>query len=355
MLILVPFLNSMSISELNQALQVGCIVLLCLLALLFFMHSRRELNTWAGIGFIITVICYLIVDSAVVQQSVWLFTLVVTGALLVPVFFYMLTRAIFDDHFTFSKSIFIWFLIQLAPYFHLYLRNIVTLNEDLRQILITLGKIISIGFILAGLFTALKTKQGDLIESRLRFRNHFIIITAALIGITLIVELLPIVHRLSEALQIIQRSSILALTAYFLINNFALKSGFFFKELPKEKPAPVPVNDSLRLKLEDLIDNNKIYRKEGLSIRELAELMNEQEYRLRRLINGELGFRNFNDFLNQYRVEDACSILSDPAQNRKTVLEIAYELGYQSIGPFNKAFKELKHTTPTTFRKASQA
>jgi AraC-like DNA-binding protein len=79
--------------------------------------------------------------------------------------------------------------------------------------------------------------------------------------------------------------------------------------------------------------------------------MGEQEYRLRRLINGELGFRNFNDFLNQYRVNEACEVLSDPSQNRKTVLEIAYSLGYQSIGPFNKAFKELTGTTPTAFRK----
>jgi hypothetical protein len=57
----------------------------------------------------------------------------------------------------------------------------------------------------------------------------------------------------------------------------------------------------LRIKLESLIQEKKIYRKEGLTIGELAELMNGQEYRVRRLINGELGFRNFNDFLNKYR------------------------------------------------------
>ena len=74
------------------------------------------------------------------------------------------------------------------------------------------------------------------------------------------------------------------------------------------------------------MEDKKIYKKEGLTIGELAELMNEQEYRLRKLINGQLGFRNFNDFLNQYRVNDACEALSDPAQGRKTILEIAYEL-----------------------------
>jgi AraC-like DNA-binding protein len=67
-----------------------------------------------------------------------------------------------------------------------------------------------------------------------------------------------------------------------------------------------------------------------------------------------LGFKNFNDFLNKYRVNEACGILTDPSQNEKTILEIAYSLGYQSIGPFNKAFKDLKDTTPTAFRKANQ-
>jgi len=114
-------------------------------------------------------------------------------------------------------------------------------------------------------------------------------------------------------------------------------------------------NDELRKKLEILLTEKKIYRSEGLTIGQLAEMLTEQEYKVRRHINGELGFRNFNDFLNKYRVSEACEILSDPSQNRKTVLEIAYSLGYQSIGPFNKAFKDLTQTTPTAYRKASKS
>jgi AraC-like DNA-binding protein len=152
-------------------------------------------------------------------------------------------------------------------------------------------------------------------------------------------------------LQILQRSSILGLTLFFLVSNFEIKAGFFFREQQKEKPVVIEDRE-LRKKLEVLIEEKKVYRKEGLTIRELAEMLNEQEYKVRRLINGELGFRNFNDFLNKYRVTEACDILNDPSQSRKTILEIAYSLGYQSIGPFNKAFKELKETTPTAYRKA---
>jgi AraC-like DNA-binding protein len=140
------------------------------------------------------------------------------------------------------------------------------------------------------------------------------------------------------------------LTTYFLLSNFAFRSGFFFQE-PAKPRAVVPHDPQLELQLKELLDEKKIYRKEGLTIKALAETMQLQEYRLRRLINGQLGFKNFNDFLNQYRVNEACEILRDPAQNQKTILEIAYQLGYQSIGPFNKAFRELKGTTPTAYRK----
>ena len=183
-------------------------------------------------------------------------------------------------------------------------------------------------------------------------RRKGIVITAALIGVTLIVEI-ALFGQESFLLQALQRASITGLTAYFLISNFNIRPGFFFKELPKLRH-PVEEDIQLHEKLLALLKDEKIYRKEGLTIGELAAIINEQEYRLRRMINGQLGFKNFNDFLNQYRIHEACEILTDHSQNRKTILEIAYALGYQSIGPFNKAFREQKGSTPTAFRKANQ-
>jgi AraC-like DNA-binding protein len=175
-------------------------------------------------------------------------------------------------------------------------------------------------------------------------------VTAALIGVTLIVELVSIERETVIILQVLQRSAIFAITVNFLLSNFVIRSGFFFNEIQKAK-APSIEDPLLNAKLQSLMEEQKIYKKEGLTIGELAGLMNEQEYRLRKFINGQLGFRNFNDFLNQYRINDACETLSNPAKVRKTILEIAYELGYQSIGPFNKAFKDLKGLTPTAYRK----
>jgi len=314
-------------TELNTILQVSCITLLGLVGLLFLKHAKSGLNSWTGVGFATAIICYLLIDPELAQGNALPFYILLTGAISIPVFFFLLSKAIFDDHFKVSSTILLWFAIEIVPHFHIYLRDQIAFTNGLRQFLFIISEIISIGFVLAGLYTAVKTRKADMVESRLRFRNIFIIITAALIGITLIVESIPLDQDAMVALQVLQRSSILALTGYFLLSNFHVRPGFFFNDLPKERPGSLPVDNALRLELEDLIVNKKIYRKEGLTILELAETLNEQEYRVRRLINHDLGFKNFNDFLNKYRVAEACEILSDQSKNRRPGQHIHFTHG----------------------------
>ena len=95
---------------------------------------------------------------------------------------------------------------------------------------------------------------------------------------------------------------------------------------------------------------NGEYRRSGLTISALSESLGHPEHRLRRLINGPLGFRNFSAFLNSYRIPEAQQILADPDKVRKPVLTLALELGYGSLGPFNRAFKASTGQTPTEFR-----
>ena len=334
--------------QINEIFQIASVTLLVLTCLLFARNLRQGMHLWAGIGFTLSIIAYLIIETEFVQASS-LRIIIMTGAICIPVLFWLLSKTIFDDHFKGTPVIALWFLVQLAPHVHHYFRGL--FPNQIESLLDLISEVVSIGFVLASLYVALKTKQGDLIESRLRFRNIFIIITAVLIGLTLIVEATAFAQQSKIPLQILQRASILTLTAYFLLSNFDFRSGFFFRETPKPKAMGSP-DVVLEAKLMNMITQQKIYGKEGLTIKELADMMEVQEHRLRRLINGQLGFKNFNDFLNKYRVAEASEILSDASQNQKTILEIAYELGYQSIGPFNKAFKEQKNTTPTAFRKS---
>lgn len=73
------------------------------------------------------------------------------------------------------------------------------------------------------------------------------------------------------------------------------------------------------------------------------------EHKLRRLINKELGYRNFNQYLNRYRIDEASKRLISEAD--LPILTIALDVGFNSLSSFNKAFKEKHQQTPTEFRR----
>jgi len=63
-----------------------------------------------------------------------------------------------------------------------------------------------------------------------------------------------------------------------------------------------------------------------------------------------LGYRNFAGFLNFYRIADAKAALADPSQADVSILTIALDAGFNSLGPFNRAFKAETGVTPSEFR-----
>lgn len=99
------------------------------------------------------------------------------------------------------------------------------------------------------------------------------------------------------------------------------------------------------------LSQQKIYLTPGLTIAGLAKHLAMPEYRLRALINRQLGYRNFNALLHDYRLRDIRAQLADPARANIPILTIALEAGYQSITPFNQAFREAMGCTPTAWRR----
>jgi AraC-like DNA-binding protein len=103
------------------------------------------------------------------------------------------------------------------------------------------------------------------------------------------------------------------------------------------------------------LDEERVYLVHGLSINGLAKHLAMPEYRLRALINKRMGYRNFNALLHEYRLRDACQRLADPARMHLPILTIALDVGYQSITPFNQAFRELMGCTPSAYRQQHTA
>ncbi|MEM6644090.1 MAG: helix-turn-helix domain-containing protein [Bacteroidota bacterium] len=57
-------------------------------------------------------------------------------------------------------------------------------------------------------------------------------------------------------------------------------------------------------------------------------------------------------FINTYRIKEAAGMLEDASKSDVSVLEIAYQTGFNSIAPFNRAFKATTGMTPTEFRRS---
>ncbi|MCA6124579.1 AraC family transcriptional regulator [Bradyrhizobium sp. WSM 1704] len=114
---------------------------------------------------------------------------------------------------------------------------------------------------------------------------------------------------------------------------------------------PTAVDPDLLRRLQRLMTVERVYRREGVTIGSLSAELGVQEHRLRQLINEGLGHRNFNAFLNSYRIDEVKSALADPAQQQVSVLTIAMDAGFQSLGPFNRAFKANTGVTPTEYRR----
>ena len=62
----------------------------------------------------------------------------------------------------------------------------------------------------------------------------------------------------------------------------------------------------------------------------------------------------FNVFLNNHRIEEAKAALADPSQAEVPVITIAMDAGFQSLGPFNRAFKATTGVTPTEYRRLNE-
>jgi AraC-like DNA-binding protein len=92
------------------------------------------------------------------------------------------------------------------------------------------------------------------------------------------------------------------------------------------------------------------YTNHKLRIADLAARLKVPEYQLRRTINRNLGYQNFNQFVNRYRVEEAARRLTD--EPRIPVLTIALDVGFRSISSFNTAFRARYGKTPTDYRKS---
>ena len=108
--------------------------------------------------------------------------------------------------------------------------------------------------------------------------------------------------------------------------------------------------DETLSKLQQFMIAEKPFLNPSLTIQDISNKIQIPTRELSILINHQLD-QHFYDFVNSFRIECAMGILKDDSKSKVTILEILYEVGFNSKSSFNTAFKKHTGSTPTDYRK----
>lgn len=279
-----------------------------------------------------------------------------------PVAFWLWARVVFDDDFVFRP----WHGAASIAAIGLGLANFYCAETSSAWVMNRVLMFVNLGFGMLAMIQTMATWRMDLVAGRRRLRIAVLMGTLGYIMINAIANL-SVVAVLAWSAPARNLANALSLCMLGVLASWHLfRTASLDKVLVLEPPvasagrassAPIENNNQpgieplLLNRLERLMTAERAYRREGLTIGTLAALVSLPEYRLRQVINEGLGYRNFNAFLNRYRIEEVKAALADPDQKDVPILTIAMDAGFQSLGPFNRAFKAETGLTPTEFRK----
>jgi AraC-like DNA-binding protein len=359
----------MSLATLDIALRAGTVALLLLLAALLYRDVRGTASGRLAIALALGSVAHVVSSAAgfAAEVTPWRAPLIAlsTGNVVV---LWLFARAFFDDTFKLRG----WHALAWAAVVSISLVNCLRLGpaaaENFRIFGVAVNAIamslIALGFIALAVGQAIASWSIDLVESRRRLRI-FIVGAAAIDGVVnAIVQLLMSGNGLPGFANT-ANAAVLGAVVVAIAYSLTRVSGEDAFSIAVIKPAadvsdrttgiksdnPGVAHQKLVDELMRLMADERIYRDEKLAIGTLAHRLAVPEYKLRRLINQRLGYRNFNVFLNDHRIREAKAALADPTQAKVPVITIAMDAGFQSLGPFNRAFKATTGVTPSEYRR----
>ena len=363
-----PIVGTSGLMSIDLGLR-GAVVALCLLIAALALRDRRDstaalLGAALAIGAAASMICS---TPTFPRPFAWWGLLLLALSSANCVVFWLWARAAFDDDFVprFWHGV-LWAAVVVAQWLD---ASGITRSAALELAIERTLSFTSLGLTLLAVAQTLVTWPADLVQGRRGLRLVVLIGASAQ---TILNSYLSFSQQPSSPTfsmtSVANAFTLLVLvgvSAWNLLEAGTRKGSILLPvtNVPLGAPAkasddqgkPAAIEPALLRRLEQLMTVERVYRREGLTIRSLSTEVGVAEYRLRQLINEGLGYRNFNAFLNHYRIEEAKAALVDPGQVEVPVLTIAMDTGFQSIGPFNRAFKAATNLTPTEFRRLAMA
>jgi AraC-like DNA-binding protein len=231
----------------------------------------------------------------------------------------------------------------------------------------TVPALLQLLFVACALYWMLHGWRADLVAARRQLRWVFLLIVGAFMFFAILLERLLVPWGSSAEFHVHIGLSILqALLAVFaLLATFRSDEPVYIDPFRDERRRAAPfgaknvssaaAHDSAVAAVRNAFAEQHMHRDRDLTVAALARKLSMPEYRLRKLIHEQLGYRNFNALLHDYRIAEACRDLADPTKNSLPILTIALTVGYNSINPFNRAFRDAKAMTPSAYRAQAQA
>jgi AraC-like DNA-binding protein len=352
------------VSLIETALRGGAVVLLLLIAGLLLRDARRVPAGMFAALFALGAAAYTVVSASafapVPPLSLLPLRMIGMGN---PLVFCLFAASLFDDDFRPSR----WHAAAWLTMVALGLTACIWIDAaPARWAFSALGlacNALGVRYVLAG-------RTIDLVEERRRLRAVLVVLLALYSAAIIATEIALPAGSGGPVLYFANAAGLLTLTLVFAVILLSVSHDSALISLPVSapslkvtspyRPAAAPDREDSVARDDDarslaalrrLMEHDKAFREEGLSIGGLAAKLGVPEHSLRRLINRRLGYRNFNAFLNSYRLDEVMAALADPAQEAVPILTIAMDAGFQSLGPFNRAFKAQTGMTPSEFRR----
>lgn len=113
------------------------------------------------------------------------------------------------------------------------------------------------------------------------------------------------------------------------------------------------VDPEMMRRIDALMDEEKLFRKNDLSVSDLAERLGERQRAVSAVISASRNI-NFKTYINEYRVAEAKRLLDEDKNNRRTIDAIAGEAGFANRSSFYRVFKKMEGISPTDYRFGSR-
>ena len=138
-----------------------------------------------------------------------------------------------------------------------------------------------------------------------------------------------------------------------LILNYAVNP-ILFSQVMKIKSEVYLSDTSLNSeRLNKLFVESQCYLNNKLNVAEIIDLLGLDNSELSAAIRF-LNSNNFNDFVNEYRINHSVKLINDNYLYNKTIESLAFQSGFNSVQSFHRVFKKFKNTTPSAFQKKNE-